>query len=144
MSIYLQRIVWIIKKQIYSKTFCHPTPHVKFHLSEVKFSQKCHFFQLVLLFFAKTFFVCSSTVSSEYISAKDCLDYKKQIYSKTFCHPTPHVKFHLSEVKFSQKCHFFQLVLLFFAKTFFVCSSTVSNEYISAKDCLDYKKTNLQ
>ena len=61
-----------------------------------------------------------STVSSEYISAKDCL-YKKQIYSKTFCHPTPHVKFHLSEVKFSQKCHFFQLVLLFFAKTFFVC-----------------------
>ena len=29
MSIYLQRIVWIIKKQIYSKTFCHPTPHDK-------------------------------------------------------------------------------------------------------------------
>ena len=28
----------------------------------------------------------------------DCLYHKKQIYSETFCYPTPHVKFHLSEV----------------------------------------------
>ena len=43
------------------------------------------------------------------------------------------------------KLSFFTASINFFYKNVFLCvSSTVSNEYISAKDCLDYKKTNLQ
>ena len=37
MSTYLQLDCLYLKKQIYSETFCYPTPYVKFHLSEVKF-----------------------------------------------------------------------------------------------------------
>ena len=58
MSTYLQLDCLYLKKQIYSETFCYPTPYVKFHLSEVKFWQKSNFSYLVLLFLTKTFFVC--------------------------------------------------------------------------------------
>ena len=89
-STYLQLDCLYLKKQTYSEIFCYPTPHVKLQsiLTKVQF-----FLHLVLLFLQKHF-VCVKVqyLMSTYLQL-DCLYLKKQIYSETFCYPTPHVKY---------------------------------------------------
>ena len=99
MSTYLQLDCLYLKKQIYSETFCYPTPYVKLQsiLTKVQF-----FVHLVLLFFTKTFLcVKLQYLVSTYLQL-DCLYLKKQIYSETFCYPTPYVKLQsiLTKVQF--------------------------------------------
>ena len=98
-STYLQLDCLYLKKQIYSETFCYPTPHVKLQsiLTKVQF-----FSHLVLLFLQKRFLcVTLQYLVSTYLQL-DCLYLKKQIYSETFCYPTLHVKLQsiLTKVQF--------------------------------------------
>ena len=110
MSTYLQLDCLYLKKQIYSETFCYPTPHVKL----VNFDKSPVFSHLVLLFLQKHFLcVKLQYLVSTYLQL-DSLYLKKQIYSETFCYPTPHVKL----VNFDKSPVFSHLVLLFLQQRF--------------------------
>ena len=67
---------------------------------------------------------------------RDCLYLKKQVYSKTLCYPTPHVKTQLSEIKFSLWTHFFTSRTSILTEMFFVCQNTISKLYLPMRDCL--------
>ena len=86
---YLQLDCLYLKKQIYSETFCYPTPPCKI---TVNFDKSSVFSHLVLLFLQKRFLYGKlQYLVSTYLQL-DCLYLKKQIYSETFCYPTSHVK----------------------------------------------------
>ena len=57
---------------------------------------------------------------------RDCLHLEKQVYSKTLCYPTPHVKTQVSEIKFSLWTHFFTSRTSFLIKTFFTVKHFVT------------------
>ena len=82
-------LFFVIIDLLDSETFCYPIPDVKFHLSEVKFWLKSIFFTSSTTFFQKRFLcVKLQYLVSTYLQL-DCLYLKKQIYSETFCYPTP-------------------------------------------------------
>ena len=84
-STYLQLDCLYLKKQIYSETFCYPTPMSV----RSSFDSSLIFSHLVLLFLEKHFLcVKLQYLVSTYLQL-DCLYLKKQIYSETFCYPTP-------------------------------------------------------
>ena len=84
-STYLQLDCLYLKKQIYSETFCYPTPPCKI---TANFDKSPIFSHLVLLFLQKRFLcVKLQYLVSTYLQL-DCLYLKKQIYSETFCYPT--------------------------------------------------------
>ena len=70
MSTYLQLDCLYLKKQIYSETFCYPTPHVKLQL----ILTKVQFFTSSTTFFYKNVFVCVKLqyLMSTYLQL-DCL-----------------------------------------------------------------------
>ena len=98
-STYLQLDCLYLKKQIYSETFCYPTPHVKLP----SILTKVQFFHIYYYLFLQKHFLCVKLqyLVSTYLQL-DCLYLKKQIYSETFCYPTPHVKLQsiLTKVQF--------------------------------------------
>ena len=88
MSTYLQLDCLYHKKQIYSETFCYPTPC---QISPVRSQvlNKVSFFSHLVLPFLQKHFLCVKLqyLVSTYLQL-DCLYLKKQIYSETFCYPT--------------------------------------------------------
>ena len=134
MSTYLQLDCLYLKKQIYSETFCYPTPPCKI---TVNFDKSPIFSHLVLLFLQKRFLcVKLQYLVSTYLQL-DCLYLKKQIYSETFCYPTPPCKI---TVNFDKSPIFSHLVLLFLQKRFLCVKLQYLVSTYLQLDCLYLKK----
>ena len=136
MSTYLQLDCLYLKKQIYSETFCYPTPHVKLQ----SILAKVQFFHIYYYFFLQKCFLCVKLqyLVSTYLQL-DCLYLKKQIYSETFCYPTPPPPCKIT-VNFDKSPIFSHLVLLFLQKHFLCVKLQYLVSTYLQLDCLHLKK----